>query len=339
MAARWAARFSTGCWSKPGLPKGPTAAGITASNLLIFVAVLALPVLVLPALLGGAVNRDLITATIIGAIAFAVLAALGVLLLAYDRPLAFLGRLLQGARNRLRRKSEPLRSLPRRLVRERDRLLATLGPSWRIAVVATVGRWAFDYATLLAALAAVGSTPRPALVLLAFCAAQVLAQVPVTPGGLGFVEAGLTAMLALAGVSAGSAVLATFAYRLFNYWLQLPAGLVGYALHRRRFSSRACRPGLGIHRTTIVAIRRPSAPSVGITSTGYLPVSKSSRSKRAANSGSVSSSSSSAGIATWAGRPDVTTSSSWSPAEARIGAGLSTAVSTLRETKPPVGSS
>ena len=70
-------------------------------------------------------------------------------------------------------------------------------------MVATVGRWAFDYATLLAALAAVGSTPRPSLVLLAFCAAQVLAQIPVTPGGLGFVEAGLTAMLALAGVGAG----------------------------------------------------------------------------------------------------------------------------------------
>ena len=73
--------------------------------------------------------------------------------------------------------------------------------------------------------------------LLAFCAAQVLAQVPGTPGGLGFVEAGLTAMLALAGVSAASAVLATFAYRLFNYWLQLPAGLVGYLLHRRRFTA------------------------------------------------------------------------------------------------------
>jgi hypothetical protein len=30
-------------------------------------------------------------------------------------------------------------------------------------------------------------------------------------------------------------VLATFAYRLFSYWLQLPAGAVGWALHRRRF--------------------------------------------------------------------------------------------------------
>jgi len=73
-------------------------------------------------------------------------------------------------------------------------------------------------------------------VLLAFCTAQVLAQVPVTPGGLGFVEAGLTATLALAGVGPGKAVLATLAYRLFSYWLQLPFGLLGFALHKRRYA-------------------------------------------------------------------------------------------------------
>ena len=71
--------------------------------------------------------------------------------------------------------------------------------------------------------------------LLAFCGAQILAQIPVTPGGLGFVEAGLTAMLKLAGVPAGAAVLATFAYRLFSYWLPLPLGAVGFAAHRRRY--------------------------------------------------------------------------------------------------------
>ena len=61
----------------------------------------------------------------------------------------------------------------------------------------------------------------------------MLAQVPATPGGLGFVEAGLTATLALAGVSGGDAVLATLSYRLFTYWLPLPLGLVGLALQRK----------------------------------------------------------------------------------------------------------
>ena len=40
-------------------------------------------------------------------------------------------------------------------------------------------------------------------------------------------------MLALAGVSAGAAVLATFAYRLFSYWLPLPVGLLAYGWHMR----------------------------------------------------------------------------------------------------------
>jgi uncharacterized protein (TIRG00374 family) len=220
-----------------GLERGRTVAGITAVNLLTFAVVLALPVLALPAFLRGSVDRNLVEATVIGVVVFALLLAAAVAVLAFDRPLELVGRAVQSVRNRLRRRSEPLRTLPDRLRRERDKLLGTLGPQWKPAVLATVGRWAFDYATLLAALAAVGATPSPALVLLAFCAAQVLAQVPVTPGGLGFVEAGLTAMLALAGVGPGKAVLATLAYRLFAYWLQLPAGLVAFILNKRRHAS------------------------------------------------------------------------------------------------------
>jgi len=214
----------------------PTAVvgGLTASNLLTFGMVLALPVIAVPAIIAGGVEDRLVKATVIGAGVFVALAAIGAWCMASDRPLRFIGRVVQRVRNRVRRGSEPLTEFPLRLLRERDRILSTLGPRWKRALLATSGRWAFDYASLYAALAAVGSHPRPSLVLLAFCAAQLLAQVPVTPGGLGFVEAGLTATLALAGVSAGDAVLATFAYRLFSYWLPLPFGLVGYVLHVRR---------------------------------------------------------------------------------------------------------
>jgi uncharacterized protein (TIRG00374 family) len=218
-----------------GLPPAATVAGLTAVSLLVFAAVLALPVLAVPAIIRGAVNQSLVQATIVGAVVFVALFAAGAVCVASDRPLRWVGRIVQRVRNRLRRHAEPLTGLPSRLVRERDRILGTLGPRWKRALLATVGRWAFDYATLVAALAAVGSRPRPALVLLAFCAAQILAQIPITPGGLGFVEAGLTAMLKLAGVPAGAAVLATFAYRLFSYWLPLPLGAIGFVAHRRRY--------------------------------------------------------------------------------------------------------
>jgi uncharacterized protein (TIRG00374 family) len=221
-----------------GLSRAPVVAGLTAASLLVFAVVLALPVLALPALARGAVDRDLLEATVVGLVVFVALFALGVLMVVFDGPLRWVGRAIQRIRNKLRRGTEPLTGLPRRLIRERDRIVGTLGATWKRALAATIGRWAFDYLTLLAALAAVGSHPRPALVLLAFCAAQLLAQIPITPGGLGFVEAGLTATLSLAGVAAGDAVLATFAYRLFSYWLMLPLGLVGMALHRRRFGAR-----------------------------------------------------------------------------------------------------
>jgi uncharacterized protein (TIRG00374 family) len=219
-----------------GVPKTSVATALTAANLLAFAVVLALPVLAIPAFIRGGVSRDLLEVAIIGLVVFFVLSAVGTLLIATDGPLAWVGRVIQRARNALRRKSEPLRELPQRLIRERDRIVGVVGPRWKRALVQAVGRWAFDYATLLAALAAVGSHARPSLVLLAFCGAQVLAQIPVTPGGLGFVEAGLTAMLTLAGVSAGSAVLATFAYRLFSYWLPLPVGLAAYGWHARRLT-------------------------------------------------------------------------------------------------------
>jgi uncharacterized protein (TIRG00374 family) len=219
-----------------GLRQATVVAGLTAVSLLTFAAVLALPIFAVPAIIRGAADRNLVEATIVGAIVFIGLFALGAVALAFDEPLRRVGRLIQRVRNRLRRRrAEPLTGLPSRLLRERDRILATLGPRWKRALLATIGRWAFDYATLLAALAAVGSHPKPALVLLAFCAAQILAQIPITPGGLGFVEAGLTAMLKLAGVAAGDAVLATFAYRLFSYWLPLPVGMAGFVAHRRRY--------------------------------------------------------------------------------------------------------
>jgi uncharacterized protein (TIRG00374 family) len=71
--------------------------------------------------------------------------------------------------------------------------------------------------------------------LLAYSAAQLLGQIPLTPGGLGVVEAGLTGTLALAGVAAAPAALAALAYRLAAYWLPLPAGLAAWVWYRRRY--------------------------------------------------------------------------------------------------------
>ena len=129
--------------------------------------------------------------------------------------------------------------LDRRLLGERNEIRSTLGHDWLRAVVLTAGRLGFDYGCLLFALRATGSRPRPSLVLLAYAAAGIVALVPITPGGLGIVEASLSGLLILAGVPGGKAFVATLAYRLASYWLPLVAGSLAYVLFRRRYPPSA----------------------------------------------------------------------------------------------------
>jgi uncharacterized protein (TIRG00374 family) len=216
-----------------GLDRREVVRALTAVNLLVFAVVLGLPVLAIPAVLTGPVDRNLLEAAGTAVAAFAVIVAVGAVLLSTDPPLRWVGRTVQAARNRVRRRAEPVHDLPQRLFAERDAVIVVMGTHrWR-ALAGAVGRWLLDYLTLEAALVAIGSHARPGLVLMAFCGAKALGNIPVTPGGLGFVEAGMTALLTLAGVDPGDAVLATFAYRLFSYWLPLPFGLLGIALAPR----------------------------------------------------------------------------------------------------------
>jgi uncharacterized protein (TIRG00374 family) len=226
-----------------GVPAGAAASGMTASSLLLFATLLALPLLALPAVLGGvAVDPHLTRAALAGAVLFVLMFALGASCVLWDRPLIVAGGAAQAVHNRVRKSRPPITGLPERLLRERDIVVRVLGSEWWEALILASGRWLLDYLTLVAAVYAVGARPHVSLVLLAFCAAQVLGTLPVTPGGLGLVEAGLTGTLALAGVGGGAAVVATLAYRLVSFWLPIPAGAIAAVVHRRRYGSAEIEP-------------------------------------------------------------------------------------------------
>ena len=97
-----------------------------------------------------------------------------------------------------------------------------------------------DYLCLLAAVAAVSPTPSPALVLLAFVAAAVLRMIPLTPGGLGPVEAALIPLLAAASTTRSGAVLATLAYRMASLWIPLLFAVPAVWWLRRHPSAADC---------------------------------------------------------------------------------------------------
>ena len=224
--------------SQEGVPPARAASGMTAASLIVFGTLLLFNVLALPlAVLGVAVPSKLLAAAWVSAALL-----LGVLLIGWlsfkgDRFLTAVGGAAQWTLNRLRRRSEPVQDLPEQLLAQRDAVAEAAGSNSRQALLSAAGKWVFDYLTLVFALAAVGARPDAALVLLAYAAVSLLGQLPITPGGLGVVETGLTGALALIGVNGGAAVLATLAYRIFNYWLYLPAGLVALLLHKRAVRS------------------------------------------------------------------------------------------------------
>lgn len=100
--------------------------------------------------------------------------------------------------------------------------------------------WLLDAGSLWVFLAAFGFRMGPDGLLVSFGLAYVLAAIPVTPGGLGVVEAVLSTMLVGFGAPSGVALLAVVSYRLVNFWLPIPLGGVAYlSLRVERLRDRA----------------------------------------------------------------------------------------------------
>jgi len=62
----------------------------------------------------------------------------------------------------------------------------------------------------------------------AYGLANVMAVLPITPGGLGVVEGVLVPTLVGFGSPRGIAILGVITYRLVNFWLPIPVGALAY---------------------------------------------------------------------------------------------------------------
>jgi uncharacterized protein (TIRG00374 family) len=106
-----------------------------------------------------------------------------------------------------------------------------------------LANWGWDCACLAVSFLAVGAPVPWRGLILAYGAAQLAANLPITPGGLGVVEGSLTIALVAYGGSRESTVAAVLMYRLMSFWALL---LVGWAtlgalglIHRRQTRTMA----------------------------------------------------------------------------------------------------
>lgn len=122
-------------------------------------------------------------------------------------------------------------------IRVRRQALLLIAVSWARLSLGMLGYLALLALLLGLCLRAVGS-PQPVLVVVAAVGVERLASaVPLTPGGAGVAELGLVGCLTVCGVNPVTAVAATLVYRLFTFFLEIPAGLLvtaGWGLARRR---------------------------------------------------------------------------------------------------------
>jgi putative heme transporter len=121
-------------------------------------------------------------------------------------------------------------------VKFRARTLDLVEGRWRSITVTSLVSHLSLYAVLLVALRDVGVSDAEvgwAEVLAAFAFARLATAIPLTPGGVGFVEAVLITTLSAAGGDRDQVVAAVLVYRALTWALPILVGVVCYLWWRR----------------------------------------------------------------------------------------------------------
>jgi uncharacterized protein (TIRG00374 family) len=109
--------------------------------------------------------------------------------------------------------------------------------------------WILDAGCLYAFLAAFHAYVNPFELFAAWGIANVLAAIPITPGGLGFVESVAITLITSFGPTKEVSTLAVLGWRLVNFWLPIPIGAATYT--SLRFGRGA---GLRVRRRALSAM-------------------------------------------------------------------------------------
>jgi len=104
---------------------------------------------------------------------------------------------------------------------------------WLHVIGLAVVNWLCDLGCLTASLHAVGLHLPAAKVATAYLVTQLVRQIPLTPGGLGVIEASLIVALTTAGAASAPAAAGVLIYRLLSFWSVLPVGLICWTAVKR----------------------------------------------------------------------------------------------------------
>ncbi|MEE8600267.1 lysylphosphatidylglycerol synthase transmembrane domain-containing protein [Euzebya tangerina] len=101
----------------------------------------------------------------------------------------------------------------------RDRRTLSRVACWAAA------NWLLDAAVVAVLALTVGTGTPLTAVLLAYIVAQIVAALPLTPGGVGVVETAMVGAFVASGAPAAAATATVLGWRLVSHWLPIPIGL------------------------------------------------------------------------------------------------------------------
>lgn len=214
------------------VPGTVATSAITAVGLWSMFVSLGLPVLGVAALSasGGDLNYSWVAP-----VGFAILLAIVVVLILVVRsePLAVrIGRLGNAAIKPLRARIKALRDLDlvAPITKFRSDMHDLLVRRWHVITVAQLSVIMTQFLIFYVALRGIQGWDQPGTSAIAafgaFATAQIMLMVPITPGGLGTVDALIIALLQSAGVSAGDATAADLVWRAASYVPQIIIGII-----------------------------------------------------------------------------------------------------------------
>ena len=198
--------------------------------------------------LTGGDGAALQTIATIGLAAFVAVAAAFAAALSSSRMARRVGDLAARVSNRLLRiiRRGPAGWSGESLVRFRSAAIGLLRRRWHILTLATLAGHLSVFLVLLASLRALGVDSGEVSVIEAFAGwslARLLGSIPITPGGLGIVELGLTTALAGFGGNNAGVVAAVLVYRFLTIVPTLVLGGAAAATWRRYRPVRVVGPG------------------------------------------------------------------------------------------------
>jgi uncharacterized protein (TIRG00374 family) len=109
-------------------------------------------------------------------------------------------------------------------VADRTKVLAESPELLYRAGIWAAANWLLDAGSLWVFLFAFGAHVYPEDLLVAYGLANILAVIPITPGGLGVVELTVVSILTGFHIPGGAATAGVLCWRLVNFWLPIPFG-------------------------------------------------------------------------------------------------------------------